>query len=112
MKYKITATYKDETFEFYIYDHARWLTLFYKTTGVTFTKNSVFLKFVLQFYLSYYPIVIGHEAVHVYQARKLGWKYLPTYILQAIKAKFIKRNIPMEIEAYNNEHLVVWKLHA
>lgn len=107
MKYRIRATYNEETFEFNLYDHARWLTLLYKTAGITLSANHVFLKYRLEFVSVYLPNIIGHEAIHVLQARKLGWKYLPTYVLQAIKAKFIKRNIPMEQEAYANEHKVM-----
>jgi hypothetical protein len=83
------------------------LTLLYKTAGITLSANHVFLKYRLEFVLVYLPNIIGNEAIHVLQARKLGWKYLPTYALQAIKAKFVKRNIPMEQESYANEHNVM-----
>jgi hypothetical protein len=110
MRYRIRATYNDETFEFNLYDHARWLTLLYKTAGIALSANHVFLKYPLEFVNVYMPSLVGHEAIHVLQARRMKWKYLPTYVLQAIKAKFIKRNIPMEQEAYGNEHLVTWNI--
>jgi hypothetical protein len=110
MKYRIRATYNNETFEFNLYDHARWLTLLYKTAGIALSTNHVFLKYPLEFVNVYMPRLVGHEAVHVLQARRMKWKYLPTYVLQAIKAKFKKRNIPMEQEAYANEHLVTWNI--
>ena len=111
MKYRIRATYKDETFEFNVYDRARWLTLLYKTGGITLGKNLVFLKYGLDFFLYYNPNIIGHEAIHVYQARKLGWKFLPTYVWQALRAGLKKSKIPMEIEAYQYEASVPWVKH-
>jgi hypothetical protein len=110
MKYRIRATYKGEIYEFNLYDHMRWLTLLYKTGGITLNKNTVHLKYVLYFFLYYNPHIVGHEAVHVHQARRMGWKYLPTYAWQTICAGFIKRKIPMEIEAYENENLVKWEI--
>lgn len=109
-KYRVRATYKNQTFEFNLYDHMRWLTLLYKTGGITLGKNTVHLKYVLEFFLYYNPNIIGHEAVHVLQARELGWKFLPTYLWQALRAGLVKRKIPMEIEAYDNEHLVKWEI--
>ena len=108
MKFRIRATYKNETFEFNLYDHARWLTLLYKTGGICLSKNLVFLKYTLDFFLFYNSHIVAHEAIHVYQARKLGWKYIPTYIWQALKAGLDKHKIPMEIEAYTNEQSVDW----
>lgn len=108
-KYRIRATYNHDTYEFNLYDHMRWLTLLYKTGGITLSKNTVHLKYVIEFFLMANPHIVGHEAVHVQQARRMGWKYLPIYFIQMLKAKFVKRNIPMEIEAYTNEQSVVWE---
>lgn len=110
MKYTISATYKNETFTFNLYDNMRWLSVLYKTGGITLGKNTVHLKYPLEYFLAYNNHIVGHEAVHVYQARHYGWKYLLTYIIQAIRANFRKRNIPMEIEAYANEHIVTWQI--
>lgn len=110
MKYRIQATINNETFEFNLYDHARWLTLLYKTGGITLGKNTVFLKYDLATFNYLNPNIVGHEAIHIRQAHRMGWKYLPTYIKQMFQAKFVKRNIPMEQEAYANEHLVSWSI--
>lgn len=110
MKYRIRATLDNETFEFNIHDHARWLTLLYKTGGITLGKNTVFLKYSLATFNYLNPHIVGHETVHVRQAHQMGWKYLFNYVKQMFQAKFIKQNIPMEQEAYANQHLVTWEI--
>lgn len=109
-KWKVEATYLEETYQFTLKDEVWWLWLLHGVGGITLSKRTIRLKRKIGDALRRNPDIIGHEAVHVYQARKLGWKYLPTYIIQAIKAGFKKDNIVMEHEAYNDEHNVDWKL--
>lgn len=110
MKYRIEATYKNQTFQFNLYDHARWLTLLYKTAGITLSTNHVFVKYYFNVLPYILPTLIAHEAIHVHQARNLGWKYLPTYVWEWIKAGCKYSQNTMEIEAYENEHQVVWSI--
>lgn len=106
MKYRIEATYKNQTFQFNLYDNVKWLKILYKTAGITLTANHVFVKYDLQ----EIPTIVGHEAIHVHQARNLGWKYLPTYVWEWIRAGCSYSQNTMEIEAYDNEHTVTWKI--
>lgn len=112
MRYNIHARIDGEEFVFVIRDNARFLWLLPNTGGITLGKNMVFVKRRLRdaIYLNYH--IVEHEAVHVRQAHRLGWKYLPTYILQAIKAWFVKDNIPMEREAYDMERKVYWTIRG
>lgn len=108
--WKVEATYLGETYQFKLKDEVWWLWLLHGVGGITLSKRTVRLKRKIGEALKRNPDLIGHETVHVYQARKLGWKYLFVYLRQAFKAGFKKRNIPMEHEAYNDEHNVKWKL--
>ena len=110
MKHRISATYKHETFEFVLYDHARWLTLLYKVAGITLSKHAVFVKYHLTALPYLIPTLVGHEAIHIYQARKLGWKYIPVYLWKWARAGFRYRKNPMEVEAYTYEDTVQWNL--
>lgn len=110
MTYRIRATHENKTVEFYVYDQTWWLKLFYSTGGITLGKQSVYLKRTLAEALERNPYIVAHEAIHILQAHTLGWKYIPTYIWQAITAGFVKSNIPMEREAYTHEHRVVWEI--
>lgn len=111
MKHHIRARIDGEEFAFVIRDDARFLWLLPNTGGITLGKNIVFVKRTLPKAIDHYYHIVGHEAVHVRQAHRMGWKYLPTYILQAIKAGFVKANIPMEREAYAMEGKVEWQIH-
>lgn len=110
MKYRIRATLDKETFEFNIYDNVKWLTLLYKTGGITLGKNTVLLKYSLATFNYLNPHIVGHETIHIRQAHRMGWKYLLTYVKQMFQARFVKRNIPMEQEAYSEQHLVNWEI--
>jgi hypothetical protein len=108
MKHTVQATVENETYEFYVYDNTWLLRLFKNVGGITLNRKRVFLKRKLAVALLLNPAIIKHEAVHVRQAHYLGKKYLWTYIKQAFKAGFVKRQIPMEIEAYTLENTVTY----
>jgi hypothetical protein len=110
MKYRIRATHNNQTFEFNLYDSTWWLRLLYNTGGITLGSKSVYLKRTLTEAINRNKFIVGHEAIHIIQANTLGWKYIPTYIWQAIKVFFIKHNIPMEREAYTKEQQVSWEI--
>jgi hypothetical protein len=110
MKHRISATYKNETFEFVLYDCTQWLTLLHKVAGITLTENVVFVKYQLKTLQYLIPTLVGHEAIHIYQARKLGWKFLPVYLWKWARAGFRYRENPMEIEAYTYQSTVQWNL--
>jgi hypothetical protein len=110
MKHRISATYQNETFEFILYDHAQWLTLLHKVAGITLTKNTVFVKYQLATLPYLIPTLVGHEAIHIHQARKLGWKFIPVYLWKWARAGFRYRENPMEIEAYAYQSTVRWNL--
>jgi len=109
-RWRVEATYLGETFQFNLKDGVWWLWLFRGIGGITLSKRTVRIKRTIGDALRRNPYLVGHEAVHVYQARQLGWKYLFVYMNQAIRAKFKKQNIQMEHEAYIDEDNVDWKL--
>lgn len=43
--------------------------------------------------------LVGHELVHCVQARRLGWRYLPTYLWWGLRHGFAHERHPMEREA-------------
>lgn len=104
MKHRVKVWIDDEIFEFNVYDNQRWFALMPGFGGITLSKNLVFVKRSIE-----KTGLIRHEAVHVQQARKMGWKYLPTYLFQAIRGGFNRSKIPMEIEAYAKEENVFWQ---
>lgn len=109
MKYKIIATYKDETFSFIAKEKTWWLQ---RSTiaAIVLSKNTAHFKRALDMAAMRKPTIIGHEAIHIYQARKLGWKYLPKYLWEWARAGFKYRENIMEQEAFQNEHIVVWHI--
>jgi hypothetical protein len=110
MSYTIRATYKGQTFDFTLHDGQRWLALLDNIAGITLTSKRIFTKYTLSAIEHLIPTLIGHEAVHIYQARKLGWKYLPVYVWEWIKAGCKYRQNSMEIEATANERIVTWEV--
>lgn len=109
-KWKVEAIYLGETYRFTLKDEVWWLWLLHGVGGITLSKRTVRLKRKIGDALRRNPDIIGHEAVHVYQARELGWKYLFVYFGQAIRAGFKKSKIQMEHDAYVDEGNVEWKL--
>jgi hypothetical protein len=109
VKYKIIATYKDETFSFIAKENTWWLQ---RSTiaAIVLSKKTALFKRTLDEAAVYHPAIIGHEAIHIYQARKLGWKYLPKYLWEWARAGFKYRENIMEQEAFQNEHIVVWHI--
>lgn len=88
---------------FDVLDNVWWLKLLVGVGGITLSQNTVRLRYDFDTALDRNPFIIVHEAVHIQQARALGWKYLPTYLWQAVKGGFKKSNIPMEQEAYQKQ---------
>jgi hypothetical protein len=108
--YKIVATYKGETFSFIAKEKVRWLRFRRNIAAIVLSKNTAHFKRALDVAVLYNIHIIGHEAIHIYQARKLGWKYLPVYLWNWAKAGFKYRENIMEQEAFQNEHLVDWHI--
>jgi hypothetical protein len=103
MKYQVKIEgLTNDPVEFIVKDGVKWLGLI-GAGGITLSKNTTRVKYDIKAAVYFNRYLLCHEATHILQARKLGWKYLPTYLWQAIKALFRKHNIPLEIEAYANE---------
>ena len=109
MKYKIIATYKGETFSFIAKEKTWWLQRS-NIAGIVLSKNTANFKAKLAIITMFKPSLIGHEAIHIYQARKLGWRYLPKYLWEWARAGFKYRENIMEQEAFQNEHIVDWHI--
>jgi hypothetical protein len=109
MKRKIKATYKEKTFEFCVYENTWWMKPFKKYVGITLSSNHVFLTKSFEQTCKMGLHIIGHEAIHVYQARLLGWKFIPVYLWKFIKHGFDYNKNPMEVEAYKYEKNVRWE---
>lgn len=99
-----TYTNPVDTIEYNLYDNQKWISILRGFGGITLSKNCVCLKRSI-----HTSSLIPHETIHVIQARDMGWKYLPTYIWQAVRGLFNREKIPMEIEAYAKQHLVIWQ---
>jgi hypothetical protein len=107
MLYKIIAIYRNEKFSFYIKDQTRWLQ-HTNIAAIVLSKNTAHFKRPLKTAIQTIPHIVGHEAIHIYQARKLGWTYLPIYIWEWAKAGFRYKENVMEKEAFQNESTVEW----
>jgi hypothetical protein len=108
MKHKIAARYKDTWIYFTIVDETWWMSWWKNFAGITLSKNSVYLKRTLADALLRNKYIVGHEAIHIYQATVLGWRFIPVYLWYWMKAGFKYRENIMEQEAYNNERDVEW----
>lgn len=108
MKHKIFAVYNGESFSFTITDNVWWMKHWKRFVGITLSKNNVYLKRSIKEALERNRFIVGHEAIHIYQAKKLGWKFIPVYLWEWYKAGFSYRDNVMEKEAYNNQHTVEW----
>jgi hypothetical protein len=108
MKHRIVALYKDKWLEFTIVDETWWMRWWKNFGGITLSKNTVYLKRSLSDALARNKHIVGHEAIHIYQAEILGWKFIPVYLWHWMKAGFKYRENIMEQEAYNNERDVKW----
>lgn len=100
MTIKIRAQFKGTEYDFYVHDNQWWMKLLPGFAGMTLSARHVFIKRPIE---QVSPVLIQHEAVHVYQARHMGSSFLSTYIKQWITAGYKYYQIPMEQEAYSEQ---------
>jgi hypothetical protein len=108
MTYKIMAFYKDEKYSFLVKDNVTLLKFFSWIAAIVLNKKIAYVKRPLHEALARNRYLIAHEAIHIYQARMLGWKYIPMYLWHWMRAGFKYRENIMEQEAYTNERIVYW----
>lgn len=89
-----------------VHDNQRWIGWF-GAGGITLSRSWVGVARPLAEALVRNPKLLAHEAVHVVQAERLGWRWLLAYAWAGIRALFRYRNISYEHEAFTRESAVL-----
>jgi hypothetical protein len=90
---------------FTVLDRCWWLWPLWSVGAVTPGPRVVWVKRSLSEALTRNPSLLNHEAVHIQQAREMGWKYLPTYFWKMVTCGFRRHHHPMELDAYIRQHV-------
>lgn len=82
---------------FTVRDGCWWLRLLPGVNAMTWDGHTVWCKRSLADTQARHPTVLNHEAVHVQQARRLGWRFKWRYLALLVRYGYLRH--PMEVEA-------------